>query len=254
MENIKAIIADDEAQLRTYLKKQLKDVWPDLDICGEAKNGLEAVNLIEKLQPDVVFLDIRMPGLTGIDVAKKISNSSWIVFVTAFDYYAVEAFENEAIDYLLKPVTRERLKKTVNRIKRRLKSKSDKKINYEQLLKNLADITTGNQKKTLQWIRAQTGKDVQLVSINEVILFKAQDKYTLVITSIGESLIRKPIKELIRELDRNKFWQINRGVIIDVASIDRVSRSLTGRFQVRLKDYPEVFSVSRSCSHLFKRM
>jgi len=254
MENIKAIIADDEAQLRTYLKKQLKGVWPDLDICGEAKNGREAVALIEELQPEVVFLDIRMPGLTGIDVAKKISNSSWIVFVTSFDEYAVEAFENEAIDYLLKPVTRERLEKTINRIKRRLKSKSDKKINYEQLLEKLAEITGRKQTETLQWIRAQTGKDIQLISIDEVIFFQAQDQYTLVITSIGESLIRKPIKELIREVDRDKFWKINRGVIINVASIDKVSRSLTGRFQVRLKDYPEIFTVSRSCSHLFKRM
>jgi DNA-binding LytR/AlgR family response regulator len=254
MENIKAIIVDDEDQLRTYLKTQLKDVWPELDICGEAENGEEAIALIEKLQPDIVFLDVRMPGLTGIDVAKKISNSSWIVFVTAFDDYAVEAFENEAIDYLLKPVTTERLKKTVNRIHRRLKSKSDNKINYEQLQKILADINGRNQAETLQWIRAQTGKEIHVISVDGVIFFKSQDKYTLVITSTGEFLIRKPIKELIQKLDRGKFWQINRGVIINVTCIDKVSRSLTGRFQVRLKDYPEAFTVSRAFSHLFRQM
>jgi DNA-binding LytR/AlgR family response regulator len=255
MKKNKAVIADDEAHLRTYLKSQLALVWPDLDICGEAQNGREAIKLIEKTHPDVIFLDIRMPGLTGIDVAKKISDSCHIVFVTAYDEYAVEAFENEAIDYLLKPVTRERLENTAKRLKQRIESENRNYGDLEKILKKIHEITGDRTPAdSLQWIRAQKGKDIQLISVDDVRCFKSQDKYTIVITDKGESLIRKSIKELDQELNQEKFWLINRGVIINVACIDRVSRSMTGRFQVRLKDYPEVFTVSRSYSHLFKQM
>jgi len=255
MENSRAIIADDEAQLRAYLKSQLAAVWPELDICGEAQNGREAIELIEETKPDIVFLDIRMPGLSGIDVAKKISHSCWIVFVTAYDEYAIEAFENAAIDYLLKPVTKDRLENTVKRLKERLQTKDGGYEEIEKFLKRITELTGERPPaQSLQWIRAQKGKDIEFISIDDVWCFKAEDKYTLVITQKGESLIRKTIKELAQELNANRFWVINRGVIINVSCIDRVGRSLTGRFQVRLKEYPEVFSVSRAYSHLFKQM
>ena len=255
MTDPKAIIADDEPQLRTYLKSMLAEAWPDLTVCAEAGNGREAMTLIEAHRPDVLFLDIRMPGLTGLDVAQRISDDCQIVFVTAYDQYAVEAFENEAIDYLLKPVTRERLDNTVKRLKGRLAGAHQQQIGMQEILNLMekglgrADITPG-----LQWIRSQQGNDIRLIPVDEVLYFKAQDKYTLVITQKGESLIRKPIKELSLELDPNRFWQINRGVIINVGCIDAVSRSVTGRFLVRLKDHPDVLTVSRAYVHLFRQM
>lgn len=255
MKDSKAVIADDEANLRTYLKSQLSNIWPELEICGEAQNGREAVELIEKFKPDMVFLDIRMPGLTGLDVARKISGSCQIIFVTAYDEYAIEAFESEAVDYLLKPVTRERLENTVRRLKQRLEFSPRKFEDIEKIITKLTALTEERVPPNfLQWIRAPKGKEIQLIPVDDVGYFKAQDKYTLVMTDKGESLIRKTIKELAQELNPNKFWVINRGVIINVSRIDRVSRSLTGRFQVRLKECPELFSVSRAYSVLFKQM
>jgi len=249
-----AIIVDDETQLRSHLRTQLSHAWSDLEICGEAKSGKEALELIEICQPDIVFLDIKMPGMSGIDVAKKITEKCWIVFVTAYDEFAIEAFENEAIDYLLKPVTVERLEKTVIRIKKRLSSNPDQSDNMKNLLNRLDALT--NQKEsatTLQWIKAQQGSDISLISVDDVLYFTAQDKYTAVITGSGESLIQTPIKDLAKDLDNEMFWQINRGEIVNIRCIDKVSRSMTGRFQLRLKHHPDVLTVSRTYSHLFKQ-
>ncbi len=255
MTPFKAIIVDDESQLRTYLKSQLAIVWPELEICTEAKSGKEAIEQIETCKPDIVFLDINMPGLSGLDVAKKITDKCWIVFVTAYDQYAIEAFENEAVDYLLKPVTVERLEKTVSRIKQRLSQKPESYDNIKKLLNDL-DVLTKNSTAppTLQWIKAQQGNDISLISVDDVFYFIAQDKYTAVITDNGESLIQTPIKELARDLDNNLFWQINRGVIVNVRCIDKVSRSMTGRYQLRLKKHSDVLTVSRTYTHLFKQM
>ncbi len=251
----KAIIVDDETQLRTYLKSQLTQVWPDLEICGEAKSGQEAIELIEKYQPDIVFLDINMPGLSGLDVAKKISDKCWIVFVTAYDQYAIEAFESEAVDYLLKPVTIDRLEKTVQRIKKRISSNPENFDNIKKLLHNLDALTKNNTHvSSLQWIKSQQGNDISLIPVEDVLYFTAQDKYTAVITEKGEALIQAPIKDLAMDLDNNIFWQINRGVIVNVRCIDKVSRSMTGRYQLRLKSHPDVLTVSRTFSHLFKQM
>lgn len=251
----KAIIVDDETQLRNHLESQLMNVWPDLEICGQAKSGREALKLFETHQPDIMFLDINMPGMSGLEVAKNLSDKCWIVFVTAYDQYAIEAFENEAIDYLLKPVTIERLEKTVQRIKQRLPKSPE---NYDNIKKLLDSIDTLSKNDTnisnIQWIKAQQGNDINLISVNDVFYFTAQDKYTAVITGSGESLIQTPIKELARDLDNNMFWQINRGVIVNVQCIDKVSRSMTGRFQLRLKNHSDVLTVSRTFSHLFKQM
>lgn len=255
MPEIKAVIADDEEQLRTYLKARLSEVWPELDICGEAENGLEALKLIEKEKPQIAFLDIRMPGLSGMEVAKKIAGSCRIVFITAYDQYAVEAFESEAIDYLLKPVTNERLKSTVDRIKKHILASSKTGSNLSEVVGRLINgLQERHAPVYLQWIRAQQGDVTRLIPVDEVYYFKASDKYTMVVTAEGELLISKPIKELARELDPDRFWRIHRGTIVNAGCIDKVSRSLTGRGVIKLKDRQELLTVSRSYIHIFKQM
>ncbi len=255
MKRIKALIADDEEPLRRYLKAKLSEVWPDLVICGEARNGREAMELIDKHQPEIVFLDIRMPGLTGMEVARKIVGSCRVVFVTAYDEYAVEAFEKGAVDYLLKPVTRERLEKTVKRLQEQIpaqpKPSSEVSGMMERLLAGLAERKSPGY---LRWVRVQNKDGLRLIPVEEVCYFQATDKYTLVVTKGGESLIRKTIKELANELNPDQFWQIHRGTIVNASCIAQVGRSLTGRGVVRLKDRSETLTVSHRYTHLFKQM
>lgn len=249
-----AIIAEDEEPLRRFLHNKLAEAWPALHVVGVAENGKEALALIEGLRPHVAFLDIRMPGLSGMDVAKQVMGFCRVVFVTAYDRYAVEAFEAEAVDYLLKPVTRERLKKTVLRLKDSLHEStpppSERLAAVERLLAEMAlkDLST------LRWIKVQEGKQIQLISVDDVCYFKASDKYTLVRTATGEYLIKRSIKNLAEQLDPNIFWQIHRGTLVNVDCISGVSRSVTGRGVIRLKDVPDDLTISRSCMHLFKQM
>jgi DNA-binding LytR/AlgR family response regulator len=252
MKKIKALIADDEEQLRKYLKAKLSEVWPDLDICGEAKNGREAMEFIEKHQPDIVFLDIRMPGLTGMEVARKIAGACRVVFVTAYDEYAVEAFEKGAVDYLLKPVTRERLEKTVRRLQAQIAAPSKPSSEVSEIMERLLAERKGPS--YLRWVRVQHKDGVRLIPVEEVCYFQASDKYTLVITKGADSLIRKTIKELVIELDPGQFWQIHRGTIVNASCVAQVGRSLTGRGVVRLKDRPETLTVSHRYMHVFKQM
>jgi len=252
MNEVKAIIADDESPLRQFLAARLAEVWPELVICGDAKNGREALDLIERHKPHIAFLDIKMPGLTGMEVAGKIAGACRIVFVTAYDGYAVEAFEKEAVDYLLKPVSKERLERTVKRLKEDLET--GKAVPADILQRLMARLSGGEDPQRLQYLRVQQGDAVRLISVDDVIYFKAEDKYTTVITKEGESLIRKPIRELVEELDPAKFWQIHRGTIVNVQSIGRVSRSLTGKGVVKLKDHGETLTVSSRYMHLFKQM
>lgn len=252
MNDIKAIIADDEAPLRQFLRARLSEVWPELIISGEAKNGREALDLIRQYRPQVAFLDIKMPGLTGMEVAEKIAGTCRIVFVTAYDAYAVEAFEKEAVDYLLKPDSNDRLEKTVIRLKQGLET--GEPVPVETLRRLVSRLSGDEGSRRLRYVRLQRGDSVRLIPVDEVIYFKAQDKYTLVITREGESLIRKPVKELKAELDPDKFWQIHRGTIVNVRSIDRVSRSLTGKGVVRLKERSETLTVSNRYMQLFRQM
>jgi DNA-binding LytR/AlgR family response regulator len=251
----KAIIADDEKALRSYLTSMLKEVWPELNICGEAANGKEAMMLIESEEPDIAFLDIRMPGLSGMQVAKEIAGACHVVFVTAYDEYAVEAFERQAVDYLLKPVSKERLAMTIARLKERLQSKAtpspDTAAFLEKLLSGLSGV---KQSRFLKWIRAQHKDGIRLIPVEEVDYFKAEDKYTLVMTNSEESLIKKSIRELASELDPMHFWQIHRAVIVNASRIEKVTRSLTGRGIVKMKGRPEELVVSRNYLHLFKQM
>ena len=255
MKQITAIIADDETELRRHLVRLLNQLWPELIITGESENGPETLDLFHSLSPDIVFLDINMPGMSGLEVAKRISGRCTIIFITAYDQYAVEAFENEALDYILKPVQKDRLATSLDRCRKRFSEPGVKSQDLAPLLtlleKNLVREKTS---PFLQWIRAQHGDNIRLIQVEDVVLFKAEDKYTLVITAKNESLIRKTIKELEDALDPDKFWKIHRGTIVNVASILKISRSVIGRYIIRLAGYEEPVMVSRSFSHLFRQM
>jgi len=255
MANSEAIIADDEKQLRTHLKSKLAVLWPELTICGEAENGLEALELIESCRPAIAFLDIKMPGLSGIEVAQKIRVNCRVVFITAYDQYAIEAFENEAVDYILKPVTDKRLQKTIKRLINQISAITSPPIDFHQTMDRLLAALKDKQLPGyLKWIKVRHGEDVRLISVDEVCYFKAEDKYTVVKTRAGESLIKKSIQQLTAELDPDHFWRIHRGSIINVNFIDRINRSFSGHLSVKLEELPEVLKVSRTYAHLFKQM
>lgn len=251
----KAVIADDEEQLRIYLKSKLVRLWPELIICGEAENGPEALEIIKKHQPDIAFLDIKMPGLSGLEVAKAITTNCRVVFITAYDQYAIEAFEGEAIDYLLKPVTDQRLTKTVKRLQKQISvpasAPMDMADTFEQLLEALKNQPAADY---LKWIKVRHGDNLRLIAVDEVCYFKAADKYTLVRTHAGESLIKKSIRQLSEELDPHQFWRIHRGSIVNISQIVNANRSFAGRLILKLKDLPETLNVSRAYAHLFKQM
>ncbi|HAR45149.1 MAG: hypothetical protein A2X56_04080 [Nitrospirae bacterium GWC2_57_13] len=252
MRQITAVIADDEEALRTYLKKQLSTLWPELLISGEAGDGDAALRLIEERRPDIVFLDIKMPGLSGIEVARKTAGTAMVVFITAYNRYAVDAFENEALDYLVKPVTSERLKKTVKRMKERILAslpQPDLPGVLDKILKTLQQSAG-----FLQWINVKHKNDVQLIPVAEVCYFKASDKYTIVRTRDGEFLIRKTIAALGDELDPEQFRRVHRSSIVNINAVHRIDRSLGGTQTIRFKDIKDLLPVSRAYSHLFKQM
>ena len=255
MPYIKVVIADDEEQLRLYLKSMLKRLWPELRICGLAQNGYEAVEMIAKRQPDIAFLDIKMPGLNGIEVARQIESSCRVVFITAYDQFAVEAFESEAIDYLLKPVGDERLVKTIERLKKQIQSPVPPDVENLQTLDRLLQKLGAKEKSQfLKWIKVRHGEEVRLLSVEDICYFKSEDKFTLVKTHKGESLIKKSIRELTEELNPDQFWQVHRGTIINVGVIKAVHRSFGGKLILTLKNLTEKLSVSKSYAHLFKQM
>ncbi len=253
MKQIRAIIADDEEALRSHLKKKLAEAWPELVISGEAGDGASALRLIREIRPDVAFLDIRMPGMSGIEVAKKTDGVCSIVFITAYNKYAVDAFENGALDYLLKPVTDERLVKTVKRLKERPGSPQHPMPNISEAIEKAA-LALQRSAGHLQWIKTGRKEGVRLVPVNEIYYFKAADKYTVVRTRDEEFIIRKSIKELTDELDPEQFWRVHRAAIVNVKAIHLVSRSLAGLYIIRFKDIHDRISVSRACSHLFRQM
>jgi DNA-binding LytR/AlgR family response regulator len=251
----KAIIADDEKELRAYLKTMLAEAWPELEICGEAANGREALELVDTFAPQIAFLDIKMPGLSGLEVAEKIASACHIVFVTAFNQYAVDAFEREAVDYLVKPVTKKRLIQTIQRLKKELQNSVEPPAGLAEMITHVLASMQGNANVNyLRWIKTQHKDNIRLIPVEEIDFFQAEDKYTLVMTAEGESLIKKSIKELSLELDPQQFWQIHRSTIVNVSKIGNVSKSLTGRGILKLKNRPEPLTVSRQYLHLFKQM
>lgn len=247
---MKAIIADDEALLAEHLKRRLEQLWPGLTIPGIAANGPEALDLIERLRPELAFLDIRMPGMSGLEVVQALSPearaSCRVVFVTAYDEFAVTAFEREAVDYLLKPVADERLAACIERLQRAATAEPDLLRRIEALLPAPAE--------TLRWIRASVGNEVRLVAVDEVCYFQATDKYTMVFTRDAELLIRTPIKELAAQLDPAGFWQVHRGTLVNVRQIESACHDALGRVSLRLRQRKEAVPVSRTYAHLFKQM
>jgi DNA-binding LytR/AlgR family response regulator len=254
----RAIIADDERLMREQLRTRLVDVWPELEIVAEAKNGEEAVAAVREHAPDLAFLDIRMPGMTGIEAARAIGDACHIVFITAYNEYAVDAFEHGAVDYVLKPAERERLEVTVARLKKRL---GQRPSDLGELLAKLsarldAAEAPGAAKASgrLQWIQASVGQQLKLIPVADILFFTSDEKYTRVQTESFEALIRKPIKELVEELDPEKFWQIHRSTIVNADAIAGVTRDFRGRQLVQVRGRPDKLEVSRNYTHLFKQM
>jgi DNA-binding LytR/AlgR family response regulator len=251
---IRALIADDERQLREHLKKLLAQSWPELQICAEAVNGLEALEKIRSERPDIAFLDIRMPGKSGMEVANEAVDLCCIVFITAYDQFAVEAFEREAVDYLLKPVEPERLAVTVDRLKQRLAQRDLDPAPIHAVLEHLRDQLVPPATTYLKWIKVMELDDIRLIPVEEVLCFQAQDKYTVVQTVNGEHLIRKTIKSLAEELDPELFWQIHRSTVVNAARIEKVSTTFTGSYAVTLNGLPDKLPVSRRYQYRFKSM
>lgn len=273
----RAVIADDERLMRDQLRARLAQVWPALEIVAEAKNGLEAIQAVKDHQPDVIFLDIRMPGLTGVEAAKEITQLDLgdesllpeMVFITAYDQYALDAFEQGAVDYVLKPAEPERLRVTAERLQKRLiqRAAEDKPEmapsastgsagapSVQQLLHVLSAQLKGQPTQYLSWLQASVGQSIQMVSVDDVLFCVSDDKYTRVQTLKQEFLIRKPIKELVEELDPKVFWQIHRSTLVNVKAIGGVQRDERGRQEVLIKGRTDRLAVSRSASQLFRGM
>ncbi len=270
----RAVIADDERLMRDQLRARLAQVWPNLEIVAEAKNGIEAIEEVRTHLPDVIFLDIRMPGLTGVEAAKEIAQLDVgedallpeMVFITAYDQYALDAFEQGAVDYVLKPAEAERLRVTTERLQKRLMQRASDGAevvalaatnptrSVQQRLHALSAQIKGQPTPYLSWLQASVGQSIQMVAVDEVLFCVSDEKYTRVQTLKQEFLIRKPIKELVEALDPQVFWQIHRSTLVNVNAIASVQRDARGRQEVWVKGRSERLAVSRSASQLFRSM
>ena len=267
-----ALIADDEPLLREHLQAHLARLWPQCQVVAQARNGREAVQMYEQHHPDIVFLDVHMPGMNGVEAARQIGRDALLVFVTAYDSYAVQAFEEGAVDYLVKPFEAERLADTVQRLALRLDGRRaaadaatgglhtrDEQAPPTTLDDVLERLATQLQRQAgnrpwLQWIKASVGQAVRLIPVDEVTYLRSDEKYTLVVWSGGEALIRKPIRELVDELDPEQFVQIHRSVIVNLRHVTQVTRGANETADVHLRGRTETLPVSRSYLHLFRQM
>ena len=245
---VTAIIAEDEAALREDLEARLADLWPQLRVLASVENGIAALEKWESLRPDIMFLDIQMPGLTGLQVAGRISEHCHVVFITAYDSYAVSAFENGAIDYVLKPYEPSRLGQAISRLKKRIGAGAD-------ISRALQDIAASMQLRSgLNWIKASNGSEISLIMVRDVCFFRAEAKYTTVATATQEFIIRRSIKDLALELDPGQFWQVHRSTIVNLEAISSVARNMGGETVLKLKARPERLVVSEAYRHLFRHM
>lgn len=245
-----AVIAEDEPVLRAQLRELLAAAWPELVVVAAAEDGFQAMQALKEHDPDVLFLDIEMPGRTGLEVARHASARHHVVFVTAYDRYAVAAFEEGAADYVMKPLDPARLATACERVQKRLASAP---ANLDGVLRELAKLA-GQRPSHLRWINASLGSDVKLITVDEILYFQSDTKYTRVVTQEGESLIRKSLKELLDELDPASFWQIHRSTVVNIGAIAGVSRDFGGHLVVKLKNRKETLSVSQPFAHLFRQM
>jgi len=246
---MRAIIADDEHHLAEDLRRRLTVLWPELKIIAVVHDGIAAEQALTELKPDIAFLDIRMPGQSGLDAARSVSVATRLVFVTAFDDHAVQAFEQAAVDYLLKPVSDERLQRCVERLQQGSLFAPDAMMTRLQKL-----LATPAKPEPLRWLRIQVGQTVRMVAVEEVCYFQSADKYTTVLTRDAELLLRTPLKDLIEQLDPDHFWQVHRGTVVNAKQIVSAHHDLLGKVSLSLKDRNESVAVSRSYAHLFKQM
>ena len=262
MNTLRALIAEDEPILAQALTQTLQRLWPELEVCAIAENGVAAIDRALALRPDMMFLDIKMPGKTGLEAAQELAED-WpddapfplVVFVTAYDEYALEAFEQAAADYVLKPVNDARLGKTIERLKARLDQQQERGGELERIVGQLrALVPPVAAGERLGMIRAAVGNQVRMIPVNDVIYFEATDKYVNVVTAEGESLIRTSLKELLPQLDPNQFWQIHRGTVVQVAHVQAAVRDEAGKLSIKLRNREESLAVSRVFAHLFKQM
>ena len=249
-----AVIADDERLMREQIIDRLKEAWPELSIVGEASNGREAIAIVQSQEPDIVFLDISMPGMDGIQAAQALAGQVHVVFVTAHDQYAISAFEHGAVDYLLKPAEPERVTLTCQRLRERLKQAPDPMDDLLAQLSQRLGTSALKPREYMRWVQASVGANIRMIPTSDILFFRAEDKYTRVQTRGFEALIRKPIKELIDELDPEEFWQIHRSTVVRVDAVEQVSRDFRGRQLVHVKGSQERLEVSRTFNHLFKQM
>ena len=245
-----ALIAEDEPLMRERLKEKLAEAWPELMVVAETGDGDEALALFDAHEPDIAFLDIRMPGRTGLEVAAALGSDCHVVFITAYDQYALGAFDAGAVDYLLKPVEPERLAQAVERLKRKL---SAAPADLSALIAELRGKLPRAAQR-LKWIKAAVGKQVRLIAVDDVVYFQSDNKYTRVVLGQGEALIRTPLKDLIDELDPDRFWQVHRGTVVNLHHVAGVLREDAERQFVLLRQRSEKLSISRQFTHLFKQM
>jgi DNA-binding LytR/AlgR family response regulator len=257
-----ALIADDEPLLREALRRQLADAWPELAVVAEARNGREAVRLFEELRPDICFLDVQMPGCSGVEAARQIGRRAHLVFVTAYDHYAVQAFAEGVLDYLIKPVERARLAETVSRLKERIgaaQPAANSEILLQRLMEQLAGLQERSGTEPLRWIRAQVGQTLRLIAADDIDYLRSDTKYTRIAWrgdagELAEALVRTPLRELAARLDPAQFAQVHRSTVVNLRAISHVKRGDNETADIHLKGRPEVLPVSRNYLHLFKQM
>jgi DNA-binding LytR/AlgR family response regulator len=247
-----AIIAEDETPQRQELRALLTELWPELNIVAECEDGLSALEALEQHRPQVAFLDIRMPGVSGLEVARAAGPQCHVILVTAYDEYALRAFDEGALDYLLKPVARERLSRAIERARARLEGGSQ--VDMTALIDMVQARLSASGKPGIKWITATVGNSVKMYSIDEVLFFQAQDKYTRVVTAVSEGHIRTPLKELATALDSETFWQVHRSVIVRVGAIHAVEKGDDGKLQLTVRGRPDVLPVSSTLQHRFRGM
>ena len=246
-----AIIAEDEEILRKQLQTKLARLWPELEVIAAVGDGAAALEALEDRVPDFMFLDIQMPEMTGVEVARHVGARSHVVFVTAYDQYAIQAFETGAVDYVLKPATDDRLAVTIERLKAKLASPP---ADLNAVLARITEQLGGGKREKLQWIKATIGQNLRLIPVGDVLFFQSDEKYTRVVMADGEALIKTPIRELLDGLDPEAFWQIHRSTVVAASAIAGVTRDFRGQAHVKIKGKDETLVVSRIYSHLFKQM
>lgn len=240
------LIAEDEPRLAAEIREELLKLWPQAEVCAVVHDGHAALQALETLQPEVCLLDVQMPGLSGLEVARLIGNRAHVVFITAYEQYALQAFDEGAVGYLLKPLDVVKMARTLARVKERL----------HQPPADLSGLgePNGQALEPLRWLTVQRGRELQLITVDDVQYFRADNKYVAVVTADNEALISLPLKELVARLDGERFWQVHRSTIVNVGAIRSVSRSLSGKLSIALKQRPETLEVSAAYAHRFKQL